>query len=580
MNRKMFIALSILSFFCTATSLHAQEIREPEATVSITAKQAVVADKFMVVAANPYASEAGFNILKQGGSAIDAAIAVQLVLTLVEPQSSGIGGGAFILHWDKKTQALSTFDGRETAPEKATSELFLDNNGKSVPWVKAIVGGRSVGVPGVLAALKKAHLQYGKLPWSVLFSDAIKLAEEGFIVSPRLEKLLSMQLNPGVTLMPSIHNYFFPDGEVIKAGALLKNHALANVYKSIAKSGTTPFYQGWIAEKIVAAVNNSPVAPGVLSLNDLATYEAKERAAVCGPYQTYKICGMGPPSSGGIAVIQMLSMLAPFKLNEREFLDPQTLNLFTQSSRLAFADREMYLADSDFVQVPTDQLLNKDYLATRSQLISPDKVIDKVQAGQFATPLAYANNDSFDLPSTSHFSIVDQQGNAISMTTSIEMAFGSAVMVEGFILNNQLTDFALSPKRNGKWVANRVEANKRPRSSMAPMMVFNADNSLKLVVGSPGGSRIINYVAETILGVLDWQLNPQQAINLPKITNRNGATAIEQGSKLVKYVTTLEQMGHKVSVRDLNSGVHAIELKNGKLIGGADPRREGVALGQ
>ncbi|MGB1199055.1 MAG: gamma-glutamyltransferase [Thalassotalea sp.] len=579
MNKKIFYTLSVLGVLLGINSVQAQEIREPEATVSITNKKAVVANEYMVVAANPYASKAGFSILKQGGSAIDAAIAVQLVLTLVEPQSSGIGGGAFILHWDKKQQHLTTFDGRETAPEKATSNLFIDDKGNTIPWMKAVVGGRSVGVPGVLSALKMAHLQKGKLPWSVLFEEAISLAEQGFVVSSRLEKLLSLQMNPGVTLLPEIRDYFFPNGKVVTAGTILKNPALAKVYKSIAKSGTTPFYQGWIAEKIVAAVNQSPIAPGLLSLNDMANYQAIEREAVCGPYKTYKVCGMGPPSSGGVAVIQMLAMLEPFKLAQRKFSDPETLNLFTQSSRLAFADRGMYSADSDFVSVPTKALLNPQYLTKRSNLIKANKDMGRAEAGQLAKPLAYAKNDSFELPSTSHISIVDKQGNAISMTTSVEMAFGSAVMVEGFILNNQLTDFALSPKRSGKWVANRVEANKRPRSSMAPTMIFNQDNSLKLVVGSPGGSRIINYVAETIIGVLDWQLNPQQAINLPKITNRNGGTAVEQGTVLLEHVNVLEKMGHKVSVRDLNSGVHAIEVKGTKLIGGADPRREGVALG-
>ncbi|XQW86364.1 gamma-glutamyltransferase [Thalassotalea piscium] len=579
MNRKFYKLLPILSVLCGLNISQAQEIREPEATVAITAKQAVVADNYMVVAANPYASKAGFNILKQGGSAIDAAIAVQLVLTLVEPQSSGIGGGAFILHWDNQHQKLVTFDGRETAPAKATSNLFVDKNGKTVPWIKAVVGGRSVGVPGVLSALEMAHQQYGKLPWKLLFKDAIKLAEDGFIVSPRLEKLLSLQMNPGVKMLPSIRNYFFPNGQVIQAGTVLKNPALAKVYKSLAEKGTAPFYQGWIADKIVKAVTESPIAPGLLSRDDLSAYHAKQREAVCGPYRTYQVCGMGPPSSGGIAVIQMLSVLEPFKLSESAFLNPQTLNLFTQSSRLAFADRERYVADSDFVQVPTEALLDKEYLASRSLLISPDKDMGRAQAGDLTDAIAYADNDSFELPSTSHISIIDQQGNAISMTTSVEMAFGSAVMVEGFILNNQLTDFALSPKRNGKWVANRVEANKRPRSSMSPMMVFNQDNSLKLVVGSPGGSRIINYVAETIIGVLDWQLTSQEAVNLPHITNRNGSTTIEQGTELVNYAAELEKMGHKVNVRDLNSGLHAIEVKSGKLIGGVDPRREGLALG-
>ncbi len=555
----------------------ARETREPEAATGLIAKQVVVGNKHMVASANPYASEAGFNVLEKGGSAIDAAIAVQLVLTLVEPQSSGIGGGTFILHWDKASKKMTTFDGRETAPQKATADLFLDENGKPLRWIDAVVGGRSVGVPGALDALKTAHSQYGKLPWNVLFEDAISLAEQGFIVSPRLAKLVGMRFNPGIAKLPKVNQYFFPNGEPIKAGEVLKNPELANVYRSIAEQGIDVFYKGWIADDIVNAVQHAKIAPGKLSKADMQSYKTRQRAPVCGPYKVYQLCGMAPPSSGGLAVIQILAQLEKFKLNEKSPTALSTVHLFTQSSRLAFADRNKYVADSDFVTVPTDELLSKDYLAMRSSMIDPTKDMGKAIAGK-VQQLAYANDNALELPSTSHISVVDSDGNAISMTSSIEMGFGSAVMVNGFLLNNQLTDFSLAPKVNGQWVANRVTPNKRPRSSMAPMMVFNADGSLKLTIGSPGGSRIINYVAQTTLAILDNQLNPQEAINLPRVTNRNKVTTLEKGTVLTALKPQLEAMGHQVSIRDLNSGIQAIEVRDGKLFGGADPRREGKVL--
>ena len=579
-QRLTIITLSlVLSFYTQAEVVKVQEDREPEAATGVNAQQAVKAKEFMVAAANPYASKAGFNILQKGGSAIDAAIAVQLVLTLVEPQSSGIGGGAFILHWDKSKKFLTTFDGRETAPKKATSELFLDENGNAISWIKAVVGGRSVGVPGVLAALKKAHEQYGKLAWSELFVDAIELAEYGFIVSPRLEKLVTMKFNPGITQLPEIRKYFFPNNVAIKAGERLINKKLAAVYRSLAKDGLTPFYNGWIAEKIIDAVQKSPIAPGKLTREDLANYQPKERPAVCGAYRTYSVCGMAPPSSGGVAVIQILGQLESYDLAKNEINNVKNVHLFTQSSRLAFADRNRYIADSDFVSVPVDGLIAPQYLAKRAKLININNDMGKAIAGQPQGALAQADDLAFELPSTSHISIVDKQGNAISMTTSVEMAFGAALMVEGFILSNQLTDFSLSPKVNGMLVANRLEPLKRPRSSMAPTMVFNGDASLKLVVGSPGGSRIINYVAKTILGVIDYKLDPQLAINLPNVTNRNRVTTLEKGTKITVLKSALEAKGHKVIIRDLNSGVHAIEVTESGLIGGADQRREGKVLG-
>jgi gamma-glutamyltranspeptidase/glutathione hydrolase len=590
MTFKTLFTLSSVSLLLISNTIFAQptftanststkrESREPEAATGSVAKNAVYGSKFMVVAANPYASKAGYNILEKGGSAVDAAIAVELILTLVEPQSSGIGGGTFMLYWDHHKQKMTTFDGRETAPASATSKLFLDKHGKPLKWIDAVVGGRSVGVPGMLATFKKAHDQYGKLPWSVLFEEAIILAENGFVVSPRLEKLLGMNFNPGIHTLPEINDYFFPKGRSVKAGDVLVNKKLANVYRSIAKEGIDVFYNGWIAKKIIDKVQNSTISPGLLSMKDMSAYQVIEREPVCGAYREFNVCGMAPPSSGGIAIIQILGQLQRFNLAKYQPNNVDAMHLYTQSSRRAFADRNRYVADADFVDVPTLGLIAPDYLAKRSALINPKKDMGKAVSGVPKGATALADDSAIERPSTSHFSIIDGQGNAVSMTSSIENGFGSALMVEGFILNNQLTDFSLAPKKNGYLVANRVQPNKRPRSSMAPMMIFNKDNSLKLLVGSPGGSRIINYVAQTIIGVLDWQLNPQEAINLPKITNRNYVTTLERGTSAEKLKNALEAKGHKIQLRDLNSGIHAIEVTKTGLVGGADPRREGVVL--
>lgn len=584
MTLKTMLTLSTVSLLFISNTLFAnsvttkRELREPEAATGFISKKAVYGYKFMVAAANPYASKAGYNILEKGGSAVDAAIAVELVLTLVEPQSSGIGGGTFMLHWDNQKQKMTSFDGRETAPAAASSKLFLDKQGKPLKWIDAVVGGRSVGVPGLLATFKKTHDQYGKLPWSVLFEEAITLAEQGFVVSPRLEKLLSMNFNPGLHTLPEINQYFFPKGKSVKAGDVLVNKKLAKVYRSIAKEGIAVFYRGWIAEKIVEKVQSATISPGLLSMADMAAYQAKEREPVCGAYRDFTLCGMAPPSSGGIAVIQILGQLQSFDLAKYQANSADAIHLYTQSSRLAFADRNRYVADADFVAVPTTGLIEPSYLANRALLINPKKDMGRAISGVPDGALVLANDSAIERPSTSHFSIIDEQGNAVSMTSSIENGFGSALMVEGFILNNQLTDFSLVPKKNGQWVANRVQPNKRPRSSMAPMMIFNKDNSLKLLIGSPGGSRIINYVAQTIIGILDWQLDPQEAINLPKVTNRNDVTTLERGTTAEQLTTALEAKGHKIQVRDLNSGIQAIEVRKSGLVGGADPRREGLVL--
>jgi len=573
------LALIVTQLMLSQAVFAQREIREPEGATGFNQKKAVSAKKYMVVAANPYASEAGLSMLEKGGSAVDAAIAAQLVLSLVEPQSSGLGGGTFMLHWHKETQELTTYDGRETAPQAATSELFLNKHGEPLKWSDAVVGGKSVGVPGLLAALNKAHNQFGVLPWQELFQPAIKLAENGFVVSPRLEKLLGMNYNPGIHILPEIKDYFSPNGIGIKAGDTLKNPKLAKALTSIANEGVDVFYNGWIAKKIVEKVQNSAISPGLLSLDDMKKYKAIERTSVCGPYHQYKVCGMAPPSSGGITVIQILAQLQNFELSQYPPNSLQAVHLLTQSARLAFADRNKYIADSDFVSVPVKGLLAGDYIAKRTRLIDEKRDMGRAVAGTPQKSLVLANDNAIERPSTTHLVVVDKQGNAISMTSSIENGFGSALMVQGFILNNQLTDFSLAPKRDGKWVANRVQPLKRPRSSMAPMMVFNEDNSLRLLVGAPGGSRIINYVAQTIVGVLDWQLNAQQAVNLPKVTNRNHVTTLEIDTNIVKLKPRLEAMGHKVQVRPLNSGLHVIEVTKGGLVGGADPRREGLVLG-
>ena len=573
LNSIVAITLCALSLPSFAQSV---ETREPEATTSIDHKQVVTGNKYMVTAANPYASKAGQEVLAQGGSAVDAAIATQLVLTLVEPQSSGIGGGTFMMYYNKENNKLTSFDGRETAPANADETLFLDKHGKAVKWIKAVVGGRSVGVPGILHAFANAHKQYGKLPWEALFKPAIKLAEEGFVVSPRLHGLLARQLNPGVMSMPVINEYFYPNGKLIEAGTLKKNQPLADLYKEIASKGIDAFYKGENAKQMANAVQHAKIAPGKLSVEDLANYKSVERDAVCINYRAYNVCSMAPPSSGGVAVLQILGLLEHKDIASLKPNDEQAVQYFTQASRIAFADRNVYMGDPAFTDVPTKELLNKDYIASRAKLISEKDT--KAVAGDPVSYLSYATDDSYELPSTSHVSIVDSFGNAVSMTSSIEMAFGSTVMVNGFILNNQLTDFSLSPRKDGKLVANRVEAGKRPRSSMSPVMVFNKDGSLRLVVGSPGGSRIIDYVAQVVVGVLDWDLTAQEAINLPRITNRNDYTSLEKGTPLEKLAPALKKRGHNVRLLDLNSGLHAVEVKNNTLYGGADPRREGVSF--
>ena len=558
-----------------------QEAREPEMATGFADKKAIVTDQFMVTAANPHAVEAGYKVLKEGGSAVDAAIAVQAMLGLTEPQSSGIGGGAFILYWDNEQQKLYTIDARETAPKEATEALFLDQDGNAPPWIEAVVGGRSVGTPGVLRGLELAHDKWGKLDWQPLFKDAIDLAETGFEVSPRLAKLVKSEINPGVKKLPIIANYLFPNGEPVKAGSTLVNKDYAESLSLIAEQGADAFYQGPLAEKIVDAVRHSTIAPGVLSTKDLAEYQAIIREPVCDAYRQYQVCGMGPPSSGGLTTLQTLGILQNYDVSSWQVNGEEFAHYFTQASRLAFADRNQWIADPDFVSVPVEGMLNDEYLSKRAKQIGREDMV-KAKPGLYLKP-EYQQDIAYERPNTSHMSIVDSEGNVISMTTSIEMAFGSTVMVEGFILNNQLTDFSLTPMDEaGRKIANRVQPGKRPRSSMSPTIVLNqSGDQVVHALGSPGGSRIINYVTQTLVGLIDWNLNMQQAIDLGHVTNRNDYTALEKGRDIATLKAVLEKRGHEIKVIDLNSGIHGItRLPNGQLQGGADPRREGIVMGQ
>lgn len=576
-----FISLSVFSSSeATANKKSVREDGEPEAATGYQAKKAVTGKDYMVVAAHPYASWVGKKIIREGGSAIDAAVAIQAMLTLVEPQSSGIGGGAFILYWDNKNKQLHTFDGRETAPAAASPIMFMKDN-KPIPWKEAVVGGSSVGVPGVLKALEMAHQEFGTLDWKALFLDAVAVAKDGFEVSPRLQKLVELEIHPGLIAFTETKLYFYPGGKPIQAGFNRKNVVLAKTLKRIGEKGTDFFYKGLLADQIAETVQKASIRPGKLTQKDIAEYKAIKRKPVCGRYKTYKICGMAPPSSGGITVFQILKMLERYELNNYQPNQLEAVHLFTQASKLAFADRNQFIADIDFSRLPVGALINQSYLGRRAALISESENIRFARPG-VAYPEAFLTSDSsYDLPNTSHIAIVDKEGNAVSMTSSIEYAFGSGLMVGGFLLNNQMTDFNFRPTSGPYRVLNRIEPGKRPRSSMAPTMVFNEKDELMLVIGSPGGSRIINYVAQAIIGVLDWNLNIQEAINLPKVTNRNDYTALERGTNIVGLEEQLKALGHsKLRVIDLNSGIHGIQLKDGILLGGADPRREGIAVGE
>jgi gamma-glutamyltranspeptidase/glutathione hydrolase len=541
----------------------------------------------MVAAANPLAAQAGLSILRMGGSAVDAAIAAQMVLTLVEPQSSGIGGGAFLLHFkpgnpeENVEPVFHAYDGRETAPASATDSLFLNSIGRPLPFRFRESGGRGVGVPGLLRMLEMAHRQHGKLPWSRLFDQAILLAEKGFDVSPRLHAMIKRDRH--LKKFPVARRYFFTeDGQPLPIGTRLRNPALAQTLRLIASGGADAFYTGGIAGDIAAAVRETSHLPAQMTALDLARYRAKGRQILCRPYRKWRVCSMPPPTSGGIATLQILGMLERFDLDRMEPGSLQAVHLISEASRLAFADRGHYVADPDFVAVPTNGLLDSDYLRQRGRLISAVQSMGKALPGappQTAS-LDFAPDTGDQRPiSTSHLSIVDASGQAVSMTTTIAMPFGSRIMVRGFLLNNELTDFAAEPNVNGRPVANRPGPRKRPRSSMTPVIVTDSDGRLRMIVGSPGGSSIIGYVTKALIGVLDWKLSMQEAIALPNHVNKNGQTELEKGTSLEFLKPSLEALGHSVRIRPKTSGLHGILVRPNGLEGGADPRREGIAVG-
>ena len=548
----------------------------PEAATARVEQTLVRAQRFMAVSANALATQAGQEILRDGGSAVDAAIAMQLVLGLVEPQSSGLGGGAFLLHYDAVEQKVRSYDGRETAPASVHPDLFLRQN-KVMPFGEAVNSGRAVGTPGVLRMLALAHRRHGKLPWSRLFASAIKLAEQGFAVSPRLHAQISG--NRALFAQNAARDYFYPNGQPAAVGHVLQNPAYAAVLKRIAVEGVQAFYEGEIAADIVAAVRAHSV-PGALTLADLSAYRAKERQAVCGTHAIYQICSMGPPSSGGIAVLQMLGMLEQHQVDQMQPGSVEAAHYFSEAGRLAFADRERYIADPDFITVPVEALLDPRYLQWRGAQIDSRMSMGTALPGDPLQMLAKRGKDqAADLPSTTHLVVVDAQGHGVSMTSTIESEFGSKIFVRGFLLNNQLTDFSLQPNdHEGRPVANRVEAGKRPRSAMAPTVVMR-DGRLFMLAGSPGGSAIINFVAKTLMGVLEWRLDVQQSINLPNIGSRNRDTELERGSAAESLQQGLRQRGHRVTILPMPSGVHAIVLDKDGITGGADPRREGRAAG-
>ncbi len=539
--------------------------------------------RFMVSAAHPLAVDAGLKALSQGGTAVDAAVAVQTVLGLVEPQSSGIGGGAFMLAFNASTGELTTYDGRETAPMRVDSDLFLTPVGEPLNFLDAVVGGRSVGTPGTVALLARAHADHGRLPWPDLFQDAIELAEQGFPVGKRLASMVSGRLGERLKTFAETRNYFFPNGKPIQAGQVILNPEYAETLSTIAKYGSKAFYHGQIARTIVKTVQTAQDREGQLELADLRAYQVIERPPVCHWYRSYRVCGMGPPSSGAIAVGQILGILENFDLKVLGADSPLSWHLIAEASKLAFADRNQYAADSDFVLVPVDGLLNPDYLRSRSELIAIDSTI--ATPVQHGTPPGSSEEQQVSDASsgrsgTSHFSIIDEYGNSVSMTTTIEGPFGSQLMANGFLLNNELTDFSFVPERDGELVANRVEPGKRPRSSMSPTIVFDSEGSIRLVIGSPGGSRIIGYVVKTLVAVLDWDMSVQSAISLGNVVNRNGATELDIETELVWQLRDeLSTLGHQLRIGNLVSGLHGIEVVNGELRGGADHRREGVARG-
>ncbi|MBN8516900.1 MAG: gamma-glutamyltransferase family protein [Candidatus Accumulibacter sp.] len=590
----IFLVLLMLVVGCShspsLTASATAESRQPEGASGLSAQPGWHGQKFAIATANPLASAAGLAMLKDGGTAIDAAVAAQIVLTLVEPQSSGIGGGAFLLHHDGRQTVA--FDGRETAPAAASESLFVKADGKVMTFQEAIVGGRAVGVPGALRMLEVAHAEYGRLHWPTLFEPAIRLAENGFPVSQRLHTLL--KADPHLRKDPQAAAYFYdPDGQPVTVGSLLRNPELAGVLRRIASEGSRALHEGEIAQAIVDKVQQYPENPGQLTLADLAAYQPQRRQPLCSSYapkrveppRTYLICGFPPPGSGAIAIAQILGIINHTEAAFLPFATPLWMHYYSEAARLAFADRAQYVADPDFVAAPVGNwyaLIQPEYLAERARLIGPHSMQVARPGSPSPGPMTQAAMPEQPEYGTSHLSIADQYGNVLAMTTTIEDAFGARQMVRGFLLNNQLSDFAFTPTDNrGLPIANRVEPGKRPRSSMSPTLVFDQDSG-ELVIsgGSPGGALIIHYTAKLLYAMLNWGLKPQQAIDLPNFGSLNGPTLLEEKRFSPSFVEALRARSHVVNEVGMNSGLQAIEKTSAGFAGGADPRREGLVLGE
>ena len=580
---------------CGAANVTAQSA--PELPSGWQVKPVLLARHEIVVAAHPLAAQAGAKILANGGSAIDAAIAAQLVLNVVEPQSSGLGGGGFLLYFDAKRGRVHAYDGRESAPSAATSQLFLSDNGAPLAFVDALIGGRSVGVPGLTAMLELAHRRHGRNRWPSLFIDAIATAEGGFPITVRLSRQIAA--DRWLANDDQARAVFYDGtGQPLAAGMILRNAPLAETLRVIAKMGSVAIHDGEIGAAIIARVKGHAGNPGLLTSDDLRVYRAIERPALCALYRSYRICAMGPPSSGGLAVLQILKLLEDRPMASLESTSLMAAHLFAEASRLAYADRGQYVADPAFVPVPIAQLLNPGYLRERAAMIDPRRSLgqssaqspgqtprqvppgrvslDPMKSSGWSVPGA-----SFEMPATTHLSVIDRDGNVAVLTSSIESAFGARIMAAGLLLNNQLTDFSFTLERDGELVANRVQAGKRPRSSMSPIIVFDLRNRPILALGSPGGPWIISYVARALLGVLDQQLSLQAAVERAHVANRNGLTELERGTAAESLAAGLVLLGHDVRVIDMTSGLHGIErTANGRLRSGVDPRRDGAARGR
>lgn len=577
MRSSLILGAALAAALLASAPAGAQEAPQPEDTTALAERASVTARDFMVATAHPLATEAGYRVLDAGGSAADAAVAVQAMLGLVEPQSSGLGGGAFVLHWDAALGELTSFDARETAPLAAGADYWLGEDGEPLPFRDAVMGGRSAGVPGTPMLMERLHERHGRLPWAGLLQPAIDMAERGFAVSPRLAEAIGAAW--GLDRFEAARRYFFDEaGAPLAAGSMLRNPDYARTLRLMADRGSAPFYVGQIARDIVAALRTQE-NPGLLTMRDFARYRVIERAPVCIDYRGHHVCGMGPPSSGALTVGQMLGMLEHFDLAALGE-GPRARHLLAEASRLAFADRALYMADSDFVAMPKG-LLDRAYLAGRAALIDPQAAMGTAKAGEPPMDETFHLAPDTERPrhGTSHFVIVDRYGSAVSMTTTIENGFGNRVMTNGFLLNNELTDFSFVAEVEGRAVANRVEGGKRPRSSMAPTIVLR-DGRPVLLTGSPGGANIIAYVALSLVAILDWGMDPQQAADLPHVVNLNGPTRIEEGEGAQAMAEALAALGHETATANLNSGLHVIAIGGEGFVGAADKRREGLVMGR